>query len=108
MAAVPTYDPATGLWVQQDQGSVPVTSDSGVSYSQATWDLLNKGVGVLLADAAPGIGSLGQDASQATNGQVFKSGQPAQGASAGTPASLNTLMIIGGIALLAFVFFEKA
>ena len=106
MAAVPTYDPATGLWVQQDQGGVPVTGDSGVSYSADVWNILNKGVGILLNKAAPAVGSLGQDASQAANGQLFPSGQPAPGATAGT-SSPHTMILLAGLALLAFLFFEK-
>jgi hypothetical protein len=107
VAAVPTYDPATGQWVQQDQGNVPVTGDSGVSYSQDVWNILNKGVGSLLNSAAPAIGSLGQDASQASNGQVFASGQPAQGASA-PGAGSTKIILIAAAALAAYFVFAKA
>lgn len=106
MAAVPTYDPQTGQWVQQDQGNVPVTGDSGVSYSQDVWNILNKGVGQLLQKAAPAIGVNGHDAATASNGQVFEAGQPAAGATA-KGAGSTQIMLLAVAALAAYFLFAK-
>jgi hypothetical protein len=122
MAAVPTYDPITGQWVQQDQGYVPVTGDSGVSYSSSVYDILNRGVGVLLDTTASGAISVSQgalsglvsgaqDRFESAGGITFQQGQPAQGAQAqgasGQIGGLNvkTMMILGAVAILGYLLF---